>query len=189
MAFLGDDGRLDDVSEEDVERAGKAPNQMLPAGWYRVALVEDEAQMKEWGVGLSMQFQVLTGDYADRRVFEYLCVRHGRKEQAEKIARAKLKAFALAAGAKNPDDVSDTEALYNRPVMVEVYRETQKGDQAKYAEEDGCKARIGAFMTVADFKAQKPDAPMPGVQRKSQAAAPPPTPEPTPAPVDDDIPF
>ena len=197
MAFLGDDGRLDDVNQEDVERAAKGGGGnrgMLEAGWYRVALVEDEDQMKEWGIGLSMQFQILSGEYEGRRAFDYLCIRHAKSPEAERIARAKLMALATAAGVKDPANLSDTSVLYNRPVMIEIYREP---DATKYAEADGCKARIGAFLSVAQFKAQKKGAHMPGISGPAKApepvtAAPArPDPQPDPEPVfdDGDIPF
>lgn len=188
MAFLGDDGRLDDVTEEDVERTERGARKMLEEGWYRAALVEDEVQQKSWGIGLKMKFQILTGECEGQPIYDYLCVRHGTSEKAEQIARAKLKAFAIAAGSKNPDDVSDTGPLHDKPVMIEIYREK---DDTDYAEEDGKKARVGAFKSVARFREENADSPMPGVKRKAQAAAPPPEPEraPSPPPDDDEIPF
>ena len=164
MAFLGEDGMLNDVTEDAVAAVGKGGGRPIPAGWYRAALVEDEVQVKHWGTGLSMQFQILGGDFENRRVFDYLCVRHSTSEQAEEIARAKLKAFGIAAGAKNPDDMRQTDPFYNRPVMIEVRRETP--DDPKYGdEEDGRQARIADFMSVSEFKL-KDDASAP------QAAAP-----------------
>lgn len=158
MAFLGEDGMLGDVSEEAVASVGKGASGPLPAGWYRCALVEDEAQPKPWGVGLSMQFQILDGEHENRRIFDYLCVRHTTSQQAEEIARAKLKAFAIAAGSKAPDNMRDTAPYYGKPVMVEVYRSR---DDEKYADEDGKKARIGSFKSVAEYRAEHGSAPVP----------------------------
>lgn len=183
MAYLGDDGNLSGVSEEDVERANRGGRKMIEPGWYRCMLVEDEAKPYSWGTGLAMQFQIIEGEYENQRVFDFLCVRHAKSEQAEQIARAKLKAFAIAAGAKNPDDVSDTSVLFNKPVMIEVYRDKQK--EAKYADEDGCKAKPGAFMSVAAWKAEQGGAaPAPAPAAKSKPAG-----RPAPAPEDGDIPF
>ena len=187
MAFLGSDGDLSDVSQESVERAGRGARRMLEAGWYRVALVEDEAKPYSWGTGLSMQFQILSGEYENQRVFDFLCVRHASSDQAEQIARAKLKALAIAAGAKNPDDLTDTSVLYGKPVMVEVYREKQS--DPKYGDEDGCKAKPGQFASIAKWKLEHDGEPTPGVTRKGVAAAPVKA-APKSAPVEDDeIPF
>ena len=92
MAFLGADGMLNDVTEDAVASVGKGGGKPIPAGWYRAALVEDEAQPKNWGTGLSMQFQILGGDFENRRVFDYLCVRHATSEQAEASARLRRSA-------------------------------------------------------------------------------------------------
>lgn len=179
MAFLGDDGRLDDVTEDALASVGKGGGGPVPAGWYRVALVEDEAQSKPWGVGLSMQFQILDGDYAERRVFDYLCVRHQTSAKAEEIARAKLKAFAIAAGAKDPNNVTNTEPFYGRPVMMKVIRTPE---EEKYADEDGKKARPGDFLSVKEYRETVgKDAP------KAKASAPP---QPPPSdPFDEEPPF
>ncbi len=152
MAYLGNVGNLSNVTEEEVERAGRGARKMIEPGWYRCALVEDEAKAYSWGTGLSMQFQIIEGEYENQRVFDFLCVSHAQSEQAEQIARAKLKALAIAAGAKNPDDMTDTSVLYGKPVMIEVFRDKQK--DPKYADEDGCKAKPGAFKSVAEFKAE-----------------------------------
>lgn len=177
MAFLGDDGDLSNVSEEAVERANRGGRKLIEAGWYRAMLVEDEAKSYRWGTGLSMQFQIISGEYENQRVFDFLCVRHIESEQAESIARAKLKALALAAGIKNPDDLSDTAVLYNKPVMVEVFRDKQK--DPKYADEDGCKAKPGQFMSVAAWKAEHGGQPAPKAASAKPKAVSRPAPEPS----------
>jgi len=179
MAHLGEAGQLDDVSQEALESVGKGGSGgMIPAGWYRVALVEDEAQSKSWGTGLSQQFQILDGPLKGRRIFDYLCVRHSTSAKAEEIARAKLKAFAVAAGAKNPNNVTDTEPYYGKPVMMEVRRETQENE--KYADEDGKKAEPADFVSCSEFKAWGSTASAPTNSTRAQPSAPPP---------EDDIPF
>lgn len=187
MAYLGDDGNLSDVTEEQVERAGKAAFRQLEEGWYRAALVEDEAQVKPWGVGLNMQFQVLDGEFTNQRIFDYLCVRHSRSEDAERIARAKLKAFAIAAGAKNPDDVTDTGPLMNKPIMLEVIRTEPK--DAKYADADGKQARVGRVVSVAKWKAEHLGEPTPGMTARKPAVAPKPAPQPDNFDMGDEPPF
>lgn len=182
MSYLGSDGRLDDVTDEAVESVGKGTGKLIPPGWYRVALVEDEVSVKDWGTGLSQQFQILDGEFENRRVFDYLCVRHAKSEKAEEIARAKLKSLALAAGIKDPDDLSETDVLKNRPVMMRVTRVKADGD---YGDEDKKQARPQEFVSVKDYRETIEE------REGPQAAAPTNSPKATPAPAVDDseIPF
>ncbi len=183
MAFLGDAGNTTEVNEDEMNQS--RGYRLLEAGWYRAALAEDVAQIKPWGVGLKLQFTILTGDYENQRIFEYLCVQH-TSEEAQHIARVKLRELAVAAGHKTPDDVQDTATMYGVPIMVEVYRAIEK--EEKYADEDGKKARVGQFMSVTKWKAEHSDEPMPGVTKTAaKAAAPPPNNSPPAA--TDDIPF
>ena len=171
MAFLGEDGMLGDVTQEAVDSVGKGGGEPVQAGWYRAVLLEDEAQPKSWGTGLSQQFQIIDGPFSERRVFDYLCIRHSTSEKAEEIARAKLKALAIAVGAKNPNDVSNTDILKRKPIMMEVRREEQ--DDAKYADEDGRKAKPANFVSCDEFKAMDAATPSP-VPTNSPGAEPPP---------------
>ena len=189
MAFLGTAGDTTEVQEEEMNQ--KRGGSLLEAGWYRVALVEDEAKPYGWGTGLNMQFQILTGDYADRRLFDFLCIEHHKSEKAQHIARVKLREFATAAGHRSPE-IEDTTPLYNKPVMVEVYR--AKEEEEKYADEDGRKARIGQFLSVDAWKLSHAGEHMPGVAKKKAAlaVAKAPIPNSSPAPYqadDDEIPF
>ena len=76
------------------------------------------------------------------------------------------------------------------------HREEQS--DSKYADEDGCKAKPGVFVSVAKWKEEHRDEYMPGVTKEKKEA--PPAVEPAVAPVpnnspstagydDDDIPF
>ena len=187
MAFLGQSGSTAEVDPEEVNQ--KRGGRILDAGWYRAALIEDEAGPYDWGVGLNMQFQILTGDFAPQRIFEFLCIEH-TKEKVQHIARIRLRELAIAAGHKSPEDVQDTGSIYNVPVMVEIYRAK---DDSKYAEPDGKRPRVGQFMSVAEWKANHSDEPMPGVGRApAPNNSPPPVaaaPPPAAPPDDDDLPF
>ncbi len=180
MAYLGTDGNLSDVSSEDVDNVGRGQSGPVPAGWYRAALIEDEAQAKSWGTGLSVQFVILEGEYQNRRVFDYLCVRHATSATAEAIARAKLKALAVAAGVKDPDNLSETDPLYHRPVMMEVRRTPE---DSQYAEEDGKRARPNAFLSTAAYRAEMGQASK-STQRQTRAPS-----RTASKPDPDDIPF
>lgn len=185
MAHLGQAGNTSEVGEDELNK--KRGSRLLEAGWYRAALIEDEAKSYQWGTGLNMQFQILTGDYENQRIFDFLCIEHSKSEQAQHIARVKLRELAVAAGHRTPDDVQDTDAMYGSPVMVEVYRAK---DDTKYAEEDGRKARIGQFMSVRKWKEQMGSAPMPGVNAPVPKVSPPPSDTASDElPMGDDIPF
>lgn len=179
MAYLGTIGDTSEVKDEDMnqKRSGKP----IEAGWYRVALEKDEVKHADWGTGLNMEIVILDGEYEGRKLFEFLCLEHRNSEQAQQIARTKLRELATAAGHKTPDNVEDTAVLYGRPVMAEVYRAKEKSD---YAEADGKKPRIGQFLSISRWKSEYGSDPMP-VPAKSKPAS-----RPAPAPVDDDqIPF
>lgn len=190
MAYLGADGNLSDVTDEEVDRAGKGGEiRLITPGWYRCALIEDEAQAKKWGTGLSMQFQIIEGDFANYRVFEYLCIRHNTSPKAQQIAKAKLKAFARAAGSKDPSNVESTDELYGKPLMLKVAREKQ--DDPKFADEDGCKAKVVAALSIAEWRAENAGgAQLPLGKAKQRPAAPLASQAASPAPYDDnEIPF
>lgn len=184
MAYIGDAGDTSEIQDEDMNQTRSY--KLLEPGWYRAALSKDEAQTKDWGVGLSMEFTILQGDFENMRIFEYLCVQH-RKEDPERIARTRLKELAVAAGYSDPNHVTDTSPMYGVPVMIEIYRAKEK--EAKYADEDGRKARVAQFMSVAQWKAEKSDEPLPGVTRGSTPPPIKPVAPPPPPPMDDDIPF
>lgn len=169
MAYLGSDGDLRDVTAEEVERAerGRGNGMLLEEGWYRCALIEDEVKVKSWGTGLSLQFQIIDGDFANYRVFDFLCLRHSTSEQAQRIARAKLKALGIAAGAKDPENIPNTDELHGKPVMVEVKREPQS--EARFADEDGCKPKVNRILSVSAWKEKHRDEPLPGVKKAAKA--------------------
>ena len=183
MANLGRAGNVAEVSDEEMNQ-NRGGGALLENGWYRCALVKDTLVTPSWGTGLNMELQVITGDFENRRIFEFLCLEHDRSEKAQHIARVKLKEFATAAGHRG-DDIPDTDRFYGKPVMVKVYRAVEENE--KYAEEDGKKPRVDQFMSCEQWKAEKSDEPTPGLQRKKQTPA---REEAPPPPADDDdIPF
>lgn len=168
MAYIGQLGNTSEVSDDELNK--KRTGKPLEAGWYRVALEKDEAKVADWGTGLSMEFVVLSGDFEGRKLFDFLCIEHRKSEQAQHIARVRLRELATAAGHQTPDNVEETEDLYGRPVMAQVYRAKDTSD---YADEDGKKARIGQFLSVDRWKAECADEPTPGITRGTKMAPPP----------------
>lgn len=183
MSYLGAIGDTSEVRDEDMnqKRSGKP----IEPGWYRIALEKDEVKHADWGIGLNMELVILDGEFEGRKLFEFLCLEHRTSEEAQRIARVKLRELATAAGHKTPDNVEDTDALMGRPVMAEVYRAKES---SKYAEADGKKPRIGQFLSVVRWKSEygsDPVAMSNDARPKSKPAS-----RPAPAPEDDDtIPF
>lgn len=183
MTYLGTIGDTSEVRDEDMNQ--KRTGKPIQAGWYRVALEKDDVKYAHWGIGLSMEFQILDGEYEGRKLFEFLCLEHRTSEEAQKIARTKLRELAVAAGHKTPDNVEDTDALMRRPVMVEVYRAK---DQSEYADADGKKPRIGQFLSVARWKSEYGSDPTPTPSPKAVKSKP--ASRPAPVPEDDsEVPF
>ena len=180
MARLGTAGDTREVGPDEMNRRrGARP---IPAGWYRVALTQDRAETKDWGLGLSMEFAILDGENAGQKLFDYLCVEHHRSEKAQHIARIKLRELATAAGHRTPENVESTDSLYKRPVMAEVYR---ADEETRYAEEDGKRPRIGQFLSVARWK-QEHESSLPDEPRNTSPAATRPDPS---SWADEEIPF
>lgn len=182
MAYLGSAGDTSEVRDEDMNQ--KRGGKMIEPGWYRVALDKDETKSADWGTGLNMEFVILDGDYEGRKLFEFLCLEHSRSEEAQRIARVKLRELATAAGHKTPEYVEDTESLYGRPIMAEVYRAKEPNE--KYAEDDGKKPRIGQFLSVKRYKQEVEGVAAPASERPAKSK---PASRPAPAPEDDEIPF
>jgi len=187
MAFLGTAGNTSEGNEDEMNKT--RGGRLLEAGWYRAALVEDEVKEYDWGTGLNLQLQILTGLYENQRIFDFLCIQHTKSEQAQHIAKVRLRELGVAAGHKTPDNIEDTQPMYNTPIMVEVYRAK---DDTKYAEEDGRKARVGQYMTVKQWKTEKANQHMPGVSKTVPNNSPPqsdPVRDEAPPMDDSDIPF
>lgn len=174
MAYIPDDaGDTSGVADEERAMGSFAP---IPEGWYRVVLFEDELVTKDWGVGLNMKFEILDGEHAGRKLFDFLCLQHGNAETV-KLARIALRELAIAAGHETPDHVRETESIQMVPVMARVYRAIEQNE--KYADDDGKKARIGEYKAVGGGSG----APVKSLPPKSRASDEPPPHS------DDDIPF
>lgn len=192
MAYLGDNGDTSGVDDSKMNTR-RGSGRELEEGWYRAMLDDDSAKDYSWGFGLKLVFKIIDGDFANRHIFDFLCLRHD-KEETEKIARLRLRELAFAAGHPNPDNVDDTKPLFGRVLMVRVYRDVEKNE--KYAESDGKRPCVGEYLSVKRWKEERSDEPRPGCDGKP-AATPAtakskskPATQPAPAPYDDsEIPF
>lgn len=90
----------------------------IPAGEYQAQLVESSMESLKSGQGeyLKLQFEVMAGPFAGRRLFTNLCLRHPNTQTVE-IAQRQLSALCHAAGVFQ---LQDSQQLHGRPVVVKV---------------------------------------------------------------------
>jgi hypothetical protein len=90
----------------------------LPRGNYQVAITDSELKDNRnmTGVNLTLKFNVLSGKYQNRILFENLCVQH-QNSTAQNIAQVKLKRLCEALAITK---LVDTSELHGRPLIVGV---------------------------------------------------------------------
>lgn len=90
----------------------------IPAGTYLAQIIESDLVASKNGNGqnLKLVFQVLDGQFKDRKVYENLCVQHTNSE-TQRIAQAKLSALCHATGILR---VSDSSELHYKPIKINV---------------------------------------------------------------------
>ena len=162
----------------------------LPRGNYPVIITASElADNKNLtGVNLTLKFNVQSGMYQNRVLFENLCVQH-KNETAQKIAQTKLKRICEALGITK---LIDTNELHNKPLIVGIYVELD--DYATQRNLDGQQVFRNViksyFMDTEGMNKWREEY---GNATDRQQAKPKPRPAAKPAPVvddySDDIPF
>ena len=90
----------------------------LPAGEYRAALVESKREPTKSGTGelLKLTFQVLGGEYQNRRVIANINIKNA-SAKAQEIGRGQLSALCRAVGVLTP---RDTGELHNKPLIIKL---------------------------------------------------------------------
>lgn len=98
----------------------------VPAGWYNVMI--DESEMKptkqEGGMRLALRFNIIDGQYANRKIFSGLNLRNANPV-AQEIAYKQLSAICHAVGVMQ---VQDSQQLHGRPLKVKVKVRAASGD-------------------------------------------------------------
>lgn len=91
---------------------------LLPAGKYLAQVIDSDMSMNSKGTGqvLKLTFEVLEGEYANRRLWARLNITHENAD-AERIGRAQLSALCHAIGVTQ---LKDTVDLHDKPVVVTV---------------------------------------------------------------------
>lgn len=124
---------FDSSTVEPSESRDGAP---LPAGLYPVEITNAEVKelSKKNGHGLNLEFTVIDGPHAKRKVWQLLCIVH-ENEQTQQIAQAQLSALCRACGINGVLD--DTDMLFQRVLSVRTKIRPAQGDYGPKAEVSG----------------------------------------------------
>ena len=107
---------LGNFDAHDVDPA--SPFEALPAGKYVAIVTASEMKRTKAGNGqyLQLEFEVVEGQYAHRKLWARLTLDHPNALTVQ-IARAQLSALCRAVGVMRP---RDSVELHNLPVLVTV---------------------------------------------------------------------
>lgn len=130
----------------------------LPAGWYNVVMVQSEMKPTADGTGqrLAIVFQVIDGQYANRKIFEGLNLVNSNSA-AQEIAYKQLSAIGHAVGHVM---IGDSTELHNKPLKVKVKIKPATG---QYEAGNAISAYKNINEVVAAAGPANPFAPPPGV--------------------------
>lgn len=109
---------------------------VVPAGWYNVAVDETEMKPTKGGDGayLKFRFTILDGQYHGRKLFINLNIRNPNPQTVE-IAQRQLSAICHATGVLN---LQDTQQLYGIPLKVKV--SVRKDPTGQYEDQNDIKS-------------------------------------------------
>lgn len=95
-----------------------APSGPIPAGNYLAQVIESDLKPLKSGNGMAiaLTFQILDGEYKNRRVWTNLNVQHVKPE-VQKIGQQQLSTLCRAV---NVMQLKDTAQLHNKPVVIRV---------------------------------------------------------------------
>jgi hypothetical protein len=99
----------------------------IPAGWYNVMVVQSELKPTNDGQGAYLEcvYQVLDGQFAQRKVFGRFNMRNA-SAQAQEIAH---KQFSALCHAVNVLQVADSQQLHGLPLKIKVSLRPARTDQ------------------------------------------------------------
>jgi hypothetical protein len=167
MAFLG--GTFDSSNIDP-----SAPFEILPAGDYKVAIVDSSMDPTKNGNGqyLKLHLQVLDGQHKGQILFDRLNLDNPNPKAVE-IAQRVLSAICHAVGVLQ---VSDSSQLHNRPLLARVVIKAAQGEYQASNEIKGYKPASAASATPAFVPptAQAAPAFVPPVAQPATAASAPP---------------
>lgn len=109
--------------------APQASFSVLPAGKYIAQVVSSDVKTNKSNTGqyLSLQLEVLDGEFKGRRVFSNITISH-TNDQAQQIGQGQLSSLCRAVGVMQ---LTDTSQLHGRPLKIDVKirQDAQYGDQ------------------------------------------------------------
>lgn len=110
------------MAQLDFDASGVQPStgisDPVPAGWYNVVIDESEIKPTKDASGayLNLRFNILDGQYANRKVFTLLNIKNNNA-QAVEIAYRDLSAICHAVGVMQ---VQDSQQLHGKPLKIRV---------------------------------------------------------------------
>jgi hypothetical protein len=124
----------------------------IPAGDYIAQVTESSIKPTKSGTGmiLNLTWTVLSGQFANRKVFDRINIQNQNPE-AEKIGQRQLSAVCHAAGVLK---LQDSNQLHGRPctITVKIRKDEQWGDSNEvkgYAQASGQPAAAPSFAPAA----------------------------------------
>lgn len=143
------------VSDEDLARhqsseGGKGTWACKPDGLYEVTLTEVKTRdTKNGGVQVVFTTTHLGKGYKGKQEIENVNLICPGSPQAETIARARLKAYAVAVGHPKPGKVKDTDTLLNIPFEIRLGRKKASGE---YSDVNGYEQVIYSVLALGTAK-------------------------------------
>ena len=98
----------------------------IPAGWYNALIDQSEMKPTKDGTGsyLELRFNVIDGQYANRKIFARLNLRNSNA-QAQEIAYGELSAICHATGVLH---LQDSQQVHGIPMKIKVKLRSASGD-------------------------------------------------------------
>ena len=103
---------------------------LLPAGWYTAQVIASELRQLNTGngTGLKLTFDVLAGDYRNRKLWVTLNIQHNNQD-TERISKQQLRELCESVGLSS---LQDSNLLHYKPVQISVkIRDATAGYQAE----------------------------------------------------------
>ena len=95
--------------DENVKETDGFVSTPVPEGIYKVVIVNIENIDKEWGIGLSIQFQIIDGEYSGRKIFNWINIIH-TKPTVQAMAQGQLRKIRDPTHFRSDDISCDTLA-------------------------------------------------------------------------------
>lgn len=120
--------------------------QPMKAGTYKAIINSSSLEQAKTGSGtnLVLEFKIVDGEYKNRTLKQWLCVQHS-SQQTQEIAQRNFSAICHAV---NQMQVTTTEQLHGKPMLVRISLEPDNRDPEKLQN------RIKSYMSLQKPAAQ-----------------------------------